>query len=104
MPPFEERTQEKCPIPIISEEIVFKKLAELNVNKAVGVDEVSPHILVNCARTLSKPLKIIFELSLSSGVCPNKWKQANVTPIFIQERLTTRTWKLQTGFSYIYCM
>ena len=82
MPPFEERTQEKCPIPIISEEIVFKKLAELNVNKAVGVDEVSPHILVNCARTLSKPLKIIFELSLSSGVCPYKWKQANVTPIF----------------------
>ena len=33
------------------------------------------------ARTISVPLKIIFEKSLREGECPNDWRTANVTPI-----------------------
>ena len=82
MPLFEKRTNKNCEIPKITETLVFLRLSELDVNKEVGADGVSPHVLVKCASALSKPLRYIFNLSLSSGICPVKWKQANVTSIF----------------------
>jgi hypothetical protein len=82
LPPFDMRTNETCKTPEISTELVFEHLTNLDVNKSIGADGVSPHVLVNCASSLAFPLCYIFDLSLSSGTCPTKWKQANVTPIY----------------------
>ena len=82
MPYFENRTTKCCPIPVITEHEVYKRLVELDIYKSIGVDGVNPHVLLNCAQSLSKPLCFIFNHSLISGVCPIKWKQANITPIF----------------------
>jgi hypothetical protein len=82
MPSFEFRTSMNCPIPMINEKLVYDRLLELDIHKSVGVDGVHPSVLFNCAHELSIPLSFIFNHSLNSGVCPNKWKQANITPIF----------------------
>ena len=82
LPPFDMRTNETCKTPEISTELVFEHLINLDVNKSIGVNGVSPRVLVNCANSLAVPLCHIFDLSLSSGTCPAKWKQANVTPIY----------------------
>ena len=60
---------------------IQKLLEKLNVNKSCGPDNLHPHLLQKTARTISVPLKLIFEKSLSSGECPNDWRTANVTPI-----------------------
>ena len=56
MPHFEMRTNETCKMPEISETLVFRNLINLEINKSVGVDGVSPHVLVKCASTLAIPL------------------------------------------------
>ena len=59
-----------------------KILEKLNVNKSCGPDNLHPHLLQKTARTISVPLKLIFDKSLSNGECPDDWRTANVTPIF----------------------
>ncbi len=68
--------------PIVSESQVYNHLVELDVHKSIRVDGVSPFVLLNCARVLSKPLCYIFNKSLSGGIRQAKWKQANITSIF----------------------
>ena len=58
-----------------------KILEKLNVNKSCGPDNLHPHLLQKTARTISEPLRIIFDKSLNDGECPNDWRTANVTPI-----------------------
>ena len=87
----EETTEEmpemdfQCPNQIgeiqICRTTIQKLLEKLNVNKSCGPDNLHPHLLQKTARTISVPLKLIFEKSLSSGECPNDWRTANVTPI-----------------------
>ena len=45
-------------------------LEKLNVNKSCGPDNMHPHLLQKTARTISVPLKIIFERSLNRRECP----------------------------------
>ena len=65
----------------ISEEEINKVLLCLNVNKASGPDGVCNIILKNIAKKISKPLSLIFNKSLCTGVFPDKWKLANVVPL-----------------------
>ena len=51
-------------------------------NKAPGVDGISPKLLKEVAEEISKPLAIIFNLSLQDGIVPHEWKCANVIPLF----------------------
>jgi len=66
----------------LSEDIVFRKLLSLNGSKAPGPDNIHPHLLKSCASTLAKPVFLLAQQSLSSGVLPDIWKKAHVTPIF----------------------
>jgi hypothetical protein len=66
----------------ITKEDINKRLKNLKVNKAPGVDEIVPRILIENADYLSQPLEYIYRESLETGVVPNEWKQANVTPIY----------------------
>jgi len=65
----------------ISEETIFYKLLSLNGNKAPGPDVLHPHFLKSCAASLAKPLFLLVNQSLNSGILPDLWKKAHVTPI-----------------------
>ena len=82
IPDFDNRSPKDLPLPIITEDIVFKKLKALNVNKSPGPDRLHPFILREAADILKVPLSIIFNLSLNQGSLPQLWKDAEVTPIF----------------------
>ncbi len=66
----------------ITEDMVKKKLDELNHNKSPGSDGHHPRILSEMKEILIKPLTHLFKLSLSEGYLPNSWREANITPIF----------------------
>ena len=61
---------------------IFQLLKRTNVNKAAGPDKIGSKLVKCCARGLSKPLSIIFNRIFKFGSIPNKWKLANVVPIF----------------------
>ena len=66
----------------LSEKEVQDILITLKPSKAPGPDGISPHVLKLTAKTISKPLTNLFNLSLQRGIFPDIWKQANVIPIF----------------------
>jgi hypothetical protein len=49
---------------------IDKRLKNLKVNKAPGVDEIVPRILIENADYLSQPLEYIYRESLETGVVP----------------------------------
>ena len=60
---------------------VFKQLKKLDVNKAIGFDDISARLLKAGAVSLSTPLTHIFNVSLRTGIVPSKWKISRVTPL-----------------------
>ena len=65
----------------VSEETIFQILSKLNISKSHGCDNLSAHMLKVSARSISKPLAIIFRNCLQKGVFPEIWKKADVVPI-----------------------
>ena len=53
----------------------------LNPKKAHGPDDISANMVQLCGDRLSLPLKLIFENILKTGIFPDQWKEANVTPV-----------------------
>ena len=72
----------------IKREEVEKKLSNLNPNKALGPDGISPSILKQCANELAAPLTILMNKSMEEGIIPSDWKLANVSPIFKKGKKT----------------
>ena len=66
----------------ISKEQILELAKAINVKKSPGPDEIHPKMLVELANELSGPLTILFNKSLNTGVVPNDWKLAQVSPIF----------------------
>ena len=57
-------------------------LCNLDPNKAMGPDKISPYILKYCAAEISPILQIIFTQSLNTGELPSDWLKANICPVF----------------------
>jgi hypothetical protein len=57
-------------------------LKQLDSNKGAGPDGIPPRILKDCAEGLVKPLTMLFNLSLESGIFPTAWKSSYIVPIF----------------------
>ena len=60
---------------------VERELKSLKRRKPAGCDELPPGVLKDAAYVLSSPLIHLINLSLTTGLVPNKWKIAKVTPI-----------------------
>lgn len=60
----------------------FKLLNKLS--KGAGLDKIPNRIICECSDLISPYITLIFNLSLSTGVFPDNWKSAKVTPIFKQ--------------------
>ena len=66
----------------VKKEAVLQKLQSLKADKSPGNDSIYPVVLREVAKDISGPLVRIFQCSLDTGVVPEDWKKANVTPIF----------------------
>ena len=62
---------------VTSERDIIVLLSSVNINKTFGPDGISNKMIKICADGTTK----VF----TTGVFPNDWKQANVTPIFKKE-------------------
>lgn len=56
------------------------KLTKLAGNKASGPDLISVNVLRNCP-DFDVPLCLLFNQSLQTGMLPQDWRDANVTPL-----------------------
>ena len=62
--------------------MVRKEVISLNINKAIGPDEIHPRLLKELVDYITIPLFIIMKKSLVDGILPTDWKLANVSPVF----------------------
>jgi hypothetical protein len=81
LPDFEFVTACKLNIVNFDTAKVLKVISKLNVNKATGPDNISNLILKNTATSLTEPLTKIFNISMRSGIFPEDWKLAHLSPI-----------------------
>ena len=65
----------------ITTESILNILIGLNANKAHGPDDISVNMIKLCAKELCAPLKLTFNNILVTGIYPDQWKMANVTPV-----------------------
>ena len=74
-----------CDIAVEDSDII-KAMKNMNSNSAAGPDGIHPKFINNIFSYLVKPLKKIFNLSLSTGVAPDSWKFSEVIPIYKNNR------------------
>jgi len=65
----------------IKEDDVIKKLENLKVKSPVP-DDIHAKLLYELRNELVSPLTTMFNLSIKTGIVPQDWKDANVTPLF----------------------
>ena len=80
-PPTPTTTTKSFNFRCVSRIFVERELISLKHRKANGCDNLPPGILKDATYALSSPLTHLINLSLSTGLVPNKWKIAKVTPI-----------------------
>lgn len=61
---------------------VEKLLKNLKVSKAPGPDGIPNRVLQECAKELAPGIRAIFDSSITTGVLPKDWTNANVAPAF----------------------
>ena len=82
LPDFQFLTDARIQNIQTSELEVQRLLSKLNVHKSTGPDAIGNWVLKHCCSSLCKPLTALFNESLSVGIFPSVWKQANVCPVF----------------------
>jgi hypothetical protein len=60
---------------------ILKKISTTPTRKAVGVDEISCHVLKNCSLVLAPCIAVIVDRCLAEGSFPENWKEAVITPV-----------------------
>ena len=61
---------------------VESRLKSLDVDSAMGPDNIHPRLLKEFATELAYPLAIIFNKSMASGSLPQSWKLSHICPIY----------------------
>ena len=70
---------------IITSSTVHKYIARLPLNKSPGADRITNEILRKLSYSIARPFSILFNLSLSSGTFPSRWKSATVILVYKNE-------------------
>ena len=60
----------------------MEAVSQIKTNKSPGIDCISAKLLKDAGDTISESLANIFNLSLQSGIFPDDWKLARITPIY----------------------
>ena len=66
----------------ISIEQVWEQLCRLKPTKSCGPDNIHPRVLREVKEGVVFPLHLIFQKSLTTGILPAIWKEANVTALY----------------------
>ena len=66
----------------VTEEELKRAFFSLKPNKTPGYDNINVNVVKKIYEELKTPLMRIFNLSLSTGIFPDKLKIAKVSPIF----------------------
>ena len=66
----------------VSEDDIYNKLSNLDVNKSPGPDGWHPCFFKEAAFELTRPLSILFKKSLDTSSLLSMWKIANVVLVF----------------------
>ena len=69
-------------IKLIEEPDVVEAAKKLKNKLTSGTDSIPSFVVKDCINILSKPLTFLFNISIKSGVFPECWKTARVTPVF----------------------
>ena len=67
--------------PIVEMDII-KIIDKFNANKGAGNDNIGNFIIKRVANEIAKPLTMLFNLSITTGIVPEKLKIAKVIPIY----------------------
>ena len=67
---------------IITKDMIAEQLNKLDPNKSNSPSCVPPRIIKECKEGLIDPLHYIYNLSLTTGTVPSKWKDGDITPLF----------------------
>ena len=73
----------------VTDSDVLEELLKLDPNKSAGPDELRPKIIKASAYGLAKPLSIIFNSSIETGIYPKSFKLAKVIPVYKSEGKST---------------
>ena len=65
-----------------SPEDVWKSISSCKDSLSCGSDDIPSRIFKIAGETLAYPLSMIYNVSMSTGVVPDDWKEANITAIF----------------------
>lgn len=68
-------------IPPLTEDFVLKQLKMLDGKKAKGMDNLNPYFLKLSSHVIAPALTQILNLSLKTGIFPEAWKVAKVSPL-----------------------
>ena len=60
----------------------MEAIAQIKANKSPGIDCISAKLSKDAGDTINESLANIFNLSLQSGIFPDDWKLARITPIY----------------------
>ncbi len=78
-----EPTDSSFTLQIPSVNTVFNLLSKIDEKKATGLDRIPSKLLKMAAISIVAPsLTSIFSKSILTGIYPNDWKAAKVTPLF----------------------
>ena len=80
--PLEINNNETICIHYISKEQIRNQLKKIDINKSGGSDNIPAIFIKSCSDTLVEPLYLIFNKSLNESIFPDKWKVANIVPIY----------------------
>lgn len=64
-----------------AEEEIIVALKKLKPKLTRGPDDIPAFVVRDCAYVLAKPLTILFNLSLKTGVYPSLWKVSRICPV-----------------------
>jgi hypothetical protein len=76
-----ERKNLRFSLKTVSEKKVYKAICSLKKKKSSGSDGLIQEQLVLGAKALAAPLTRLINSSITSGVFPEAWKEAIITPI-----------------------
>ena len=82
LPEFPRRTQRDIGDIVITDDMISKKIKDLDTNKSFGPDEIHPLMLKELVEEIAEPLSRLMNMTLTEGTLPEDWKLAYVTPIY----------------------
>ena len=74
---------------------MFKQVKGLKVKKATGLDRIPARLLKDSAAVITQTITFLVNLSLTTSIVPDDWKQARVLPQSAQIRWTGSYGQLQ---------